>query len=132
MYETDHPAYTALQKLGREITGLGVIAGLNGKKAAGGKGTGAKGVVVFSAHWQAGKRKIEVNVGEGDGLIYEYVESYSGGLKREKVSSYLLMEVYGISSFYGFPDVCIIITPAWKMGFWSMVIVDANPKGWLL
>ncbi|KAI5809901.1 catalytic LigB subunit of aromatic ring-opening dioxygenase family protein [Peziza echinospora] len=81
MYETDHPAYGALQRLGREITGPGVLAGLNerekkGAAAGGGKGVGvgvgAKGVVVFSAHWQAGKRRVEVNVGEGDGLIYDF------------------------------------------------------------
>lgn len=55
MYETEHPAYKSLQRLGKEITE---------------KVKPERGVVVFSAHWQ-GERKVMVNMGEGSGLIYE-------------------------------------------------------------
>lgn len=63
MYDTKHPAYAELQKLGKEITGPAVRT---------------KAVVVISAHWQAngdddaGDEVVEVNFQEEDGgLIYE-------------------------------------------------------------
>lgn len=64
MYDTKHPAYAELQKLGKEITGPAVKP---------------KAVVVVSAHWQAandddsaGDEVVEVNFQEEDGgLIYE-------------------------------------------------------------
>ena len=56
MFETAHPAYAQLEKIGREIT----------------QTVQPKAVVVFSAHWQAGPRKIEVNTAESTKLIYEY------------------------------------------------------------
>lgn len=64
MYDTKHPAYSELQKLGKEITGPAVRP---------------KAVVVVSAHWQAnddddsaGDEVVEVNFQEEDGgLIYE-------------------------------------------------------------
>lgn len=59
MYETDHPAYAKLQEIGKEITTR----------------VRPKAVVVFSAHWQAGRNKIEVNTAERTDLIYEYVAS---------------------------------------------------------
>ena len=66
MYDTKHPAYAELQKLGKEITGPAVRP--------------IKAVVVVSAHWQAnddddddaGDEVVEVNFKEEDGgLIYE-------------------------------------------------------------
>jgi 4,5-DOPA dioxygenase extradiol len=57
MFETDHPVYPQLQKIGREIT----------------QKVKPKAIVVFSAHWQAGRSKIEVNQAEVTSLIYEYV-----------------------------------------------------------
>lgn len=62
MYETSHPAYSALGRVGREITGQ-VLPQIPG---------GAKGVVVFSAHWQAQRDKILVNTGEEEKLIYDF------------------------------------------------------------
>ena len=62
MYEPTHPAYTALGNVGLEIT----------QKALPSVPGGAKGVVVFSAHWQGGKSKVFVNVGEGEGLLYDF------------------------------------------------------------
>lgn len=63
MYDTKHPAYAELQKLGKEITGPAVRP---------------KAVVVVSAHWQAdndggdGDEVVEVNfAAEEAGLIYE-------------------------------------------------------------
>jgi len=56
MYDYDHPAYPALQKIGLEIT----------------KKIQPKAVVVFSAHWQAGKTHVEVNTAEITELIYDY------------------------------------------------------------
>lgn len=55
MFETSHPAHQYLAKIGREIT----------------QTIKPKAVVVFSAHWQAGKNHVEVNVDENGPLIYE-------------------------------------------------------------
>jgi aromatic ring-opening dioxygenase catalytic subunit (LigB family) len=54
-YDTNHPAYAVLQSIGQEITH-------KVKPTA---------VVVFSAHWQAGKNNIQVNSAEKTDLIYE-------------------------------------------------------------
>ncbi|KAF8241959.1 extradiol ring-cleavage dioxygenase [Wilcoxina mikolae CBS 423.85] len=56
MFETEHPAYGQLQKIGLEIT----------------QRVKPKAVVVFSAHWQAGRSNIEVNQSEDTKLIYDY------------------------------------------------------------
>jgi 4,5-DOPA dioxygenase extradiol len=56
MYDTDHPVYPQLQKIGREIT----------------QKVKPKAVVVFSAHWQGERDTIEVNMLENTDLIYEY------------------------------------------------------------
>lgn len=53
-YETKHPAFAVLQDIGKEITQLKPTA-----------------VVVFSAHWQAGRNDIAVNSAESTDLIYE-------------------------------------------------------------
>lgn len=55
MYETRHSAYSVLQKIGKEITHK----------------VKPKAVVVFSAHWEAGRDSIEVNTAENTDLIYE-------------------------------------------------------------
>lgn len=51
-----HPAYTKLQSIGREIT----------------QQVKPKAVVVFSAHWQAGRSAVEVNTATTQNLIYDY------------------------------------------------------------
>lgn len=57
MEEIDHPAYAKLQEIGREITQV----------------VKPKGVIVFSAHWQAAERDvIEVNKAEQTNLIYDF------------------------------------------------------------
>ncbi|KAI9716777.1 MAG: hypothetical protein M1812_005117 [Candelaria pacifica] len=56
MYEVDHPAYRKLQEIGKEITTK----------------VKPKAVVVFSAHWQAGKNTIQVNTAETTDLIYDF------------------------------------------------------------
>lgn len=56
MYDMDHPVYSNLQKIGKEITTK----------------VKPKAVVVFSAHWQApSPNKIQVNTKEMNDLIYE-------------------------------------------------------------
>lgn len=55
MESFDHPAYNKLQEIGREIT----------------QKVKPKGVVVFSAHWQAERSTIHVNTAEITELIYE-------------------------------------------------------------
>lgn len=55
MESFDHPAYNKLQEIGREIT----------------QKVKPKGVVVFSAHWQAERSSIHVNTAEITELIYE-------------------------------------------------------------
>jgi hypothetical protein len=56
MEDYDHPAYAKLQEIGKEIT----------------QKVKPKAVVVFSAHWQAGRNSIEVNVAENTSLIYDF------------------------------------------------------------
>lgn len=55
MEDYNHPAYKKLQEIGHEITHK----------------VQPKGVVVFSAHWQAGPSTIQVNTAEMTKLIYE-------------------------------------------------------------
>ncbi|KAJ9489467.1 hypothetical protein VN97_g3808 [Penicillium thymicola] len=56
MYDVDHPAYRKLGEIGREITTK----------------VKPKAVVVFSAHWQAGRNTIQVNTAEKTDLIYDF------------------------------------------------------------
>jgi 4,5-DOPA dioxygenase extradiol len=56
MEDYDHPAYAKLQEIGKEIT----------------QKVKPKAVVVFSAHWQAGRNSIEVNVAESQPLLYDF------------------------------------------------------------
>ncbi|KAI1815409.1 Extradiol ring-cleavage dioxygenase, class III enzyme, subunit B [Poronia punctata] len=56
MFDTKHPVYPVLQKLGQEIT----------------QKVKPKAIVVFSAHWEAGPRNIEVNNAVKTDLIYDY------------------------------------------------------------
>lgn len=57
MYETQHPVYAQLQRIGREIT----------------QEVQPSAVVVFSAHWAAERPGvIEVNVAEDEPLLYDY------------------------------------------------------------
>ena len=56
MFEKEHPAYAKLAGIGKEIT-------TKVKPSA---------VVVFSAHWQAGRNHVEVNTAETLPLIYDY------------------------------------------------------------
>lgn len=58
MYDVEHPAYRKLAQIGREITTK----------------VKPRAVVVFSAHWQAGRDTIQVNTAEMTDLIYEYVD----------------------------------------------------------
>lgn len=81
MYEPDHPAYRKLGEIGREITTK----------------VKPKAVVVFSAHWQAGRDTIQVNTAEKTDLIYEYV-SY------QNPSDYPVNSVLIGFSFGGFPS----------------------------
>jgi len=55
MEDYQHPAYKKLQEIGREIT----------------QKVNPKGVVVFSAHWQAEPSTVQVNTAEITELIYE-------------------------------------------------------------
>lgn len=56
MYDVDHPVYSKLQKIGKEITTK----------------VKPRAVVVFSAHWQASvPGRIEVNNMELNDLLYE-------------------------------------------------------------
>lgn len=55
MYDVEHPAYRKLAEIGKEITSQ----------------VKPKAVVVFSAHWQAGRDSVQVNTAEMTELIYE-------------------------------------------------------------
>lgn len=61
MYDHEHPAYHKLGEIGKEITTK----------------VKPRAVVVFSAHWQAGRDTIQVNTAEITDLIYEYVVAWS-------------------------------------------------------
>jgi 4,5-DOPA dioxygenase extradiol len=56
MEDTKHPAYAKLAEVGQEITSK----------------VNPKGVVVFSAHWQEGPKRIKINVVEETDLIYDF------------------------------------------------------------
>ncbi|KAL4805892.1 Extradiol ring-cleavage dioxygenase, class III enzyme, subunit B [Aspergillus unguis] len=56
MYDTEHPAYKKLGEIGREITTK----------------VKPRAVVVFSAHWQAGRDTVQVNTAEMTELIYDF------------------------------------------------------------
>ncbi|KAH9994518.1 LigB-domain-containing protein [Xylariaceae sp. FL0662B] len=56
MFNTGHPVYPVLQNIGKEIT----------------EKVKPKAVVVFSGHWEAGPRHIEVNTAEHTDLIYDF------------------------------------------------------------
>ncbi|PLN86136.1 aromatic ring-opening dioxygenase LigB subunit [Aspergillus taichungensis] len=56
MYDQEHPAYAKLAAIGREITTK----------------VKPRAVVVFSAHWQAGRDTIQVNTAEKTDLIYDF------------------------------------------------------------
>lgn len=51
-----HPAYRKLQEVGLEIT----------------QKVKPKAIVVFSAHWQPNPTALQVNVGEDEGIIYDF------------------------------------------------------------
>ncbi|KAL4927560.1 DODA-type extradiol aromatic ring-opening family dioxygenase [Aspergillus undulatus] len=56
MYDVEHPAYKELGRIGREITTQ----------------VKPRAVVVFSAHWQAGRDTVQVNTAEITELIYDF------------------------------------------------------------
>ncbi|GAP90237.2 putative aromatic ring-opening dioxygenase subunit [Rosellinia necatrix] len=56
MFDTEHPVYPILQNIGQEIT----------------QKVKPKAIVVFSAHWEAGQRDIQVNTAVTTDLIYDY------------------------------------------------------------
>ncbi|KAI5922334.1 LigB-domain-containing protein [Camillea tinctor] len=56
MYNTEHAVYPVLQKIGKEIT----------------EKVKPKAVVVFSGHWEAEPKVIEVNTAEHTDLIYDF------------------------------------------------------------
>jgi aromatic ring-opening dioxygenase catalytic subunit (LigB family) len=56
MENTSHPAYHQLATIGREITTK----------------VKPKAVVVFSAHWQDGPNRIQINAAEKTDLIYDF------------------------------------------------------------
>ncbi|KAL4958171.1 Extradiol ring-cleavage dioxygenase, class III enzyme, subunit B [Aspergillus filifer] len=56
MFDVDHPAHKELGRIGREITAK----------------VKPRAVVVFSAHWQAGRDTVQVNTAEITDLIYDF------------------------------------------------------------
>ncbi|ORY60551.1 Extradiol ring-cleavage dioxygenase, class III enzyme, subunit B [Pseudomassariella vexata] len=56
MYDKEHPAYSVLQNIGKEITHK----------------VKPKAVVVFSGHWEGSRSTIEVNTAEETDLIYDF------------------------------------------------------------
>ncbi|KAI0803836.1 Extradiol ring-cleavage dioxygenase, class III enzyme, subunit B [Xylaria sp. FL0064] len=56
MFDTEHPVYPVLQRIGQEIT----------------QKVKPKAIVVFSAHWEAGPDEIQVNTELMTDLIYDY------------------------------------------------------------
>ncbi|KAI1176447.1 Extradiol ring-cleavage dioxygenase, class III enzyme, subunit B [Nemania sp. FL0916] len=56
MFDTQHPVYPILQNIGLEIT----------------QKVKPKAIVIFSAHWEAGPRDIQVNTATSTDLIFDY------------------------------------------------------------
>lgn len=77
MYDKEHPVFSQLQKIGKEIT----------------EKVKPKAVVVFSAHWQGEPNVIEINTSENTNLIYEFVprrpNHHSPNLKSDMYNKYL-------------------------------------------
>jgi aromatic ring-opening dioxygenase catalytic subunit (LigB family) len=55
MYDSSHPVYAQLEKIGNEVT----------------QKVKPKAIVVFSAHWQGEPNIVEINTSENTDLIYE-------------------------------------------------------------
>lgn len=70
MYDYSHAAYKKLQEIGREIT----------------QKVKPKAVVVFSAHWQGRRNKIQINTAESTDLIYDFY-NFPDHYYKEKYSN---------------------------------------------
>ncbi|KAI9768969.1 MAG: hypothetical protein M1840_004565 [Geoglossum simile] len=86
MYDVNHAAYRKLQQIGEEITTK----------------VKPKAAVVVSAHWQAGKNKVQINTSETAELIYEYDEHHKSGVRDCGIRELTARCVE--QSFYGFPS----------------------------
>lgn len=80
MYDTEHPVYSKLQAIGKEIT----------------QKVKPKAILVWSAHYEGEPDVIEINTSETTDLIYEFVSPAPPS--RANLQSQLTQ-----SSFYGFP-----------------------------
>ncbi|KAI9744521.1 MAG: hypothetical protein M1818_002050 [Claussenomyces sp. TS43310] len=83
IYDTEHPAHSKLQEIGREVT----------------QKVKPKGVVVFSAHWQGEPNVIEVNTAEDTDIIYDFYgfpESYYKAKYPHKGSTPLAEKVMSL------------------------------------
>ncbi|KAH0846881.1 4,5-DOPA dioxygenase extradiol-like protein [Fonsecaea pedrosoi] len=89
MFNTEHPVYPQLQRIGREIT----------------QQVKPSAIVVFSAHWQADRpNTIEVNVAEDEPLLYDFYgfpRSYYQEKFPNKGSAKLAQQVIDALSEHG-------------------------------
>ncbi|KAI1080558.1 LigB-domain-containing protein [Whalleya microplaca] len=88
MYNTKHPVYPVLQNIGKEIT----------------EKVKPKAIVVFSGHWEAGPRRIEVNSVEHTDLIYDFYgfpKEYYKAQYPNKGSPELASKILGLLSQSG-------------------------------
>ncbi|KAI1307478.1 Extradiol ring-cleavage dioxygenase, class III enzyme, subunit B [Xylaria venustula] len=84
MFDTEHPVYPVLQRIGQEIT----------------QKVKPKAIVVFSAHWEAGPDEIQVNTALMTDLIYECVLNLLSYFRR---CNDLNTKATYSNSYYGFP-----------------------------
>ncbi|KAI1824960.1 Extradiol ring-cleavage dioxygenase, class III enzyme, subunit B [Xylaria intraflava] len=90
MFDTEHPVYPVLQRMGQEIS----------------QKVKPKAIVVFSAHWEAGPRDIQVNTAVTRDLIYDYhgfPPEYYNVQYPNKGSPELASEVIGLLRKAGIP-----------------------------
>ena len=82
IYDVDHPAYKNLQEIGTEITTQ----------------VKPKAVVVFSAHWQATGKGVEVNTADSGDLTYESVSPLLGSKPTPSTTHHTVRRALRISN----------------------------------
>ncbi|CAJ2504562.1 Uu.00g119560.m01.CDS01 [Anthostomella pinea] len=113
MYNTAHPAFPVLQKIGKEIT----------------EKVKPKAVVVFSGHWEAEPRKIEVNTAVKTDLIYDFYGFPSNYYKAQypnQGSPELASKVLGLLKQAGIQSEGV--TRGLDHGVWSGFHVAFHPE----
>ncbi|KAI1875710.1 uncharacterized protein JN550_001996 [Neoarthrinium moseri] len=113
MYETKHPVFPVLQKIGKEIT----------------QKVKPKAIVVFSGHWEGSPNTIEVNTAEHTDLIYDFYgfpPHYYEAKYPNRGSPELANKIIGLLTDAGIKTKAV--TRGLDHGVWSGFHVAFDPK----